>query len=148
MPQDNPLLEIIRRPDLSVLGSSIKKLPVQLWETRMFFAGVQDKKLKQITTAFPATFRKDHTTHPIFVLAVLPGLAHTVCPCSSKGHTGKQRYIACGCLLEMRETVMDRDSFLVEKYAFPLPDDHSLSKNLFFLGRVPEHCLHGRGRKE
>ncbi|MCD6390017.1 MAG: hypothetical protein J7L69_11455, partial [Desulfobulbaceae bacterium] len=93
MPQDNPLLEIIRCPDLSVLGSSIKKIPFQLWKTRMLFAGAQDKKLKQITSAFPATFRKEHTTHPIFVLAASPGLAHIVCPCSSKGNPGKQRYV-------------------------------------------------------
>jgi hypothetical protein len=143
--KEHPLLKHIRRPDLSVLGSSIKMVPPQLWKPRMIFAGALDVNLKKATGAFPATFRKDHTTHPVFVLKNLAVASHQVCPCSSKGNPRQQRYVPRGCRLEMTDKKMDRDSFLVEKYSFILPGDSALVKNLFFLGRVPPGALKGRG---
>ncbi len=99
------------------------------------FAGALDTKLKIATGEFPATIRRNHKTHPIFVLKSIHGTSHQVCPCSSKGSRSRQRYIPKGCKLEMRETVTERDSFLVEKYSFILPENLALAKEMFFLGR-------------
>ncbi len=147
MDDDHSLLTLIRQPDLSILGESIRTLPAQLWKTRMMFAGVPDVTLKDITGSFPATFRKGHTTHPVFVLENIAVYAHKVCPCSSKGDRRRQRYVPKGCRLDMSNQVMDRNSFLVEKYTFQLPADRIFVKNLRFMGRVPEGTLQGHGGK-
>jgi hypothetical protein len=107
----------------------------------MLFTGVADTELKQHTGgSFPATLRQDKTTHPLFVfLARTTG--HLGCPCSSKGHRRKDRYIAVGCRLDMTPHIMDRNSFLIEKYRFTVPLDHRFQKHLRFHGSVPATCI-------
>ncbi|WP_157469896.1 hypothetical protein [Desulfobulbus elongatus] len=107
----------------------------------MFFTGVADKELRQCTGSFPATLRKDKTTHPVFLLQAR-NTGHLMCPCSSKGDRRKHRYIASGCKLEMTPNVMDRDSFLIEQYRFTVPLDHRFQKYLRFHGQVPDTCIH------
>jgi hypothetical protein len=137
------LNQILRRPDLSILGNSVKNLPPTQWQSRMFFAGVADTDLRQQTAdQFPATLRPDMDTHPVFVLQRLSA-GNLLCPCTSKGRKHRQRYIAKGCCLEMTGRVMDRDSFLVEQFTFTIPFDHSFSRKLFFQGQVPAGALCG-----
>ena len=141
--QTNPTTELIhhlRQPDLSILGNAIRRLPSGQWQERMFFFGAADTELKAQTGKFPATFRKDKTTHPIFILRA--GTAsHLACPCSTQGNRKRYRFIADGCKMEIKEQVMNRDSFLMEQYQFALPLDHRLCKGLRFFGKVPQHCL-------
>jgi len=130
----------LRRPDLSLLGSSIKALPLSQWQDSMFFSGAPDKALKELSGGFPATLRRDKTTHPIFVLAAHPS-GPLVCPCSSRGSPRQNRFIHEGCRLEMKNHTMDRNSYLIERYAVTLPLDNDLSRHLVFQGRVPVSCL-------
>ncbi len=136
---DADLLQQIRRPDLSVLGNTIKKLPPMQWQERMLFAGVSDLDLKEWTRGFPATIRKGHITHPIFVLC-LRASGHLVCPCSSKGRK-KLRYIKKDCNLEMKGKITDRNSFLIEYFSFTLPLDSRFRINPIFMGKVPDSCI-------
>ena len=106
----------------------------------MFFTGAADNELREQTGSFPATLRKDKTTHPIFLMWA-GASGHVACPCSTKGHWRKFRCIQEGCRLEMKEHTMDRDSFLIERYPFTLPLDPRLLKQVRFCGRVPEECL-------
>lgn len=106
----------------------------------MFFTGAADTELRRHTGSFPATLRKEKTTHPIFVLHAR-NTGHLICPCSSKGHWRKHRYVAEGCELAMKPHVMDRDSFLIEQYRFTIPLDHRFQKSLCFCGLVPETCI-------
>ena len=135
------LIRCLRQPDLSILGNSIRSLPPTQWQEHMFFTGVADTELRRHTGSFPATLRKEQTTHPIFLLQAR-NTGHLLCPCSSKGHRRKHRYIAEGCELEMKPHVMDRDSFLIEQYRFTIPFDHRFQKHLRFCGLVPEACIH------
>ena len=140
------LNHVLRQPDLSILGDSIKALPPAQWKERMFFMGVPDTDLRTRTGGkFPATIRQHMDTHPIFVLRSRPS-GNLLCPCTSRGNKQKSWYIAKGCHLEMREYVMDRDSFLVESHAFTLPLDSRFSRKLLFKGVVPESCIKG-GRR-
>lgn len=134
------LVNLLRKPDLSILGASITSLPISHWRPNMMFFGAPDTDLRQLTGAFPATMRPDKTTHPLFVLQVNT-VGHYVCPCSSKGHSAKQRYVCCGCRLEMKNEAMKLDSFLVEACGFTLPLDQRFTGKLGFLGLVPESCL-------
>ena len=88
----------------------------------MFFTGAADNELREQTGSFPATLRKDKTTHPIFLMWA-GASGHVACPCSTKGHWRKFRCIQEGCRLEMKEHTLDRDSFLIERYPFTLPLD-------------------------
>jgi len=128
--------------DLKILGESIRSLPPSQWKERMFFSGFKDNELRAHTGSFPATLRTDKTTHPVFILGS-NSISHVVCPCSSKGSRKKQRYIAKGCALEMKNHVMDRDSFLVERYRFTVPLDGRLTSHLQFRGVVPATCIRG-----
>ena len=134
------LVAALRKPDLSILGNAIRSLPPAQWTERMFFTGAADTELREQTGSFPATLRQDKTTHPIFLLRAGTS-GHAACPCSTKGHWRKFRYIREGCRLEMKEHTMDRDSFLIERYPFTLPLDHRLFKQVRFCGRVPMGCL-------
>ena len=136
----NALVEDLRRPDLSVLGSAIASLPPSQWQPHMLFTGVPDDDLRSLTGSFPATLRRDSTTHPIFVIETLTS-GHRVCPCSSKGGLNRQRYIRKGCQLAIKDTVIDRNSFLVESCSFTVPLDRRFSRRLIFRGVVPENCL-------
>ncbi len=139
----NELNRILRQPDLSILGNSIATLPPGQWKERMLFMGVPDTDLRKRTAGqFPATLRQHKTTHPILVLRDRP-TGHLLCPCSSRGNKQNMWYIAKGCHLEMREYVMDRDSFLIIDHAFTLPLDSRFSRKLFFKGIVPESCIKG-----
>ncbi len=134
------IVEQLRRPDLSVLGNSIRSLSPGQWHAHMLFSGAPDTELKRLTGAFPATFRQDKTTHPLFVLAA-HGSGNLVCPCSSQGQTRQQRFIRKNCRLEMTAQATDKDSFLIERYIFTLPLDAQLCGKLTFRGRVPPACL-------
>lgn len=137
------LNRILRQPDLSILGTSIATLPPAQWKERMLFMGVPDTDLRNRTAGqFPATLRKHKDTHPILVLRGRPS-GHLLCPCTSRGNKQNMWYIEKGCHLEMREYVMDRDTFLVECHAFTLPLDSRFSRKLFFKGVVPENCIKG-----
>ena len=140
-----PVADLIRylcQPDLSILGNSIRSLPPLQWQDRMFFTGMADTQLRLYTgCVFPATLRKDTTTHPAFLLQAR-NTGHLMCPCSSKGQRRKYRYIAKGCALEMQSFIMDRDSFLIEQYRFIVPLDQRFQKPLCFCGRVPNTCIH------
>ncbi len=133
------LLRHTNKPDISILGDAIKRLPLVSWEKNMFFAGISDHDLKEWTDHFPATFRKNHVSHPVFVLRSYP-TGPQVCPCSSKGRK-TMRYIEKNCKLEMKETTMDRDSFLIEQYIFTLPLDTRFRVNPIFKGKVPPCCI-------
>jgi len=136
---DANLLQQIRRPDLSVLGNAIKKLPPMQWQERMFFAGVSDLDLKEWTEGFPSTFRKEQITHPIFILCCRAS-GHLVCPCSSK-RKKRFRYIRKDCKLEMKDATTDRNSFLVERFSFTLPLDSRFRSKPIFIGKVPLCCI-------
>ncbi len=136
---ESDLLQQIRRPDLSILGNTIKKLSPMQWQERMFFAGISDLDLKEWTGGFPATLRKEQITHPIFILCCRAS-GHLVCPCSSKRRK-KSRYIRKDCKLEMKDAFMDRDSYLVERFSFTLPLDSRFKKNPIFIGKVPTCCI-------
>lgn len=136
---ETDLLQQIRRPDLSILGNSIKKLSPEQWQERMLFAGVSDVDLKEWTEGFPATFRKTELTHPVFILCCRAS-GHFVCPCSSKGRRNL-RYIRKGCRLEMKNKLTDRDSFLIEHFSFTLPLDSRFRRSPIFIGKVPFCCI-------
>ena len=136
---DTDLLQQIRRPDLSVLGNSIKRMPPMQWQERMFFAGVSDLDLKKWTGGFPATLRKEQITHPIFILRCCTS-GHLVCPCSSKGKK-RLRYIRKDCRLEMKDSLTDRNSFLIERFSFTLPLDSRFRNKPIFIGKVPVCCI-------
>jgi hypothetical protein len=141
------LNKVVRHPDLSILGNAIKTLPQAQWQSRMFFMGVPDTDLQQYTGGeFPAILRPNMDTHPVFVLRNQPA-GHLLCPCSSKGNKRALRYISKGCRLEMRDYVMDRDSFLVEHFVFTLPLDNRFSRKLMFKGLVPKSCITGGGNR-
>jgi hypothetical protein len=132
-----------RRPvDLTVIGEGITRLPPSHWRERMLFRGARDEDLREATGEFPATFHKERRTHPIFILSTVSDLGHRVCPCSSK-NWGVSRFIRKGCILDITRKEQDRDSYLVEEYAFILPSDPAFTQGLFFLGQVPESCLVG-----
>jgi hypothetical protein len=133
----------LRRPDLSILGDSIKVLPAAQWKSRMFFMGVPDTDLRECTSdRFPATLRPDKNTHPVFVLSTRP-TGHLLCPCSSRGNKKRLRYVRKNCCLEMKNYTMKCDSFLIEHITFTLPMDSRFSRKLIFKGRVPENCICG-----
>ncbi len=138
---ESKLLSQIRKPDLSVLGGAIKTLPRVQWQERMFFAGVDDVDLSEWSGGFPATFRKELQTHPVFVLRCHHS-GHLLCPCSSSGNK-TFRYIKTGCRFEMKKNVSDRNSYLVERFKFTLPLDSRFRRKPIFLGRVPESCIIG-----
>jgi hypothetical protein len=106
----------------------------------MFFQGAFDVELRRATGVFPATFRADRRTHPLFVLDRIADLGHRVCPCSSRNWAA-HRFIREGCVLEFTGCVTDRNSYLVESCAFNLPLDPEFWTPLLFMGRVPESCL-------
>lgn len=128
--------------DLDALGISLKRLPPAYWEPSMMFRGALDLKLREITGDFPMTLRREHRTHPLFVLERVPGLGHRVCPCSSRNFKAPRR-IRKGCVLIYSRRETDRDSYLVESCAFTLPEDPSFLEPLVFLGKVPAECLEG-----
>lgn len=106
----------------------------------MLFFGVPDTNLRSLTGSFPATLRKDKTTHPIFVLKSHAS-GNFVCPCSTKGTAEKQRYIRQGCKMTKKNHAMDRNSFLIEACSFTLPMDKRFSGKLLFMGVVPAGCI-------
>lgn len=127
-------------PDLSCLGSGMKRLPPLYWEPQMFFQGALDLRLREATGVFPATLRPDRKTHPLFVLEAIDGLGHRVCPCSSRNWAAR-RYIRQGCVLEYTGRVTDRNSYLVEACTFNMPLDPEFWQPLLFMGLVPTECL-------
>jgi hypothetical protein len=143
----NELIQFVRKCDLSVLGDSILSLPPTQWHKNMFFAGAPDIELKQLTGNFPATFRKDKDTHPLFVIESMQ-IGNYVCPCSTKGNARTLRYIKARCqLLDGRREMTENTSFLVENYSFTLPADKRFSRKLIYVGLVPAQCIRDERRK-
>lgn len=127
-----------------ILGDTMTKLPVRYWEKNMLFSGVSNVWWRKITGGFPAT-KHSSGTHPLFVLGAKGNYGFQVCPCSSSGNIGA-RFIRRGCKLLLSVNVTDRDSFLVERFAFSLPMNSTFSDQPGFKGKVPETCIH-RSRK-
>ena len=128
-------------PDpLEVLGKNLLKLPQAYWQEHMLFSGALNTDLLEKTGGFPATFKDDSHTHPVFVVRKLGRIGFKLCPCTSKKKKGC-RYILKGCRLEIKETVTDRHSYLLEEYTFNLSYDPSFCRNLHFKGRVPSMCI-------
>lgn len=123
---------------LALLGGVMAKMPVRFWEENMLFKGVENTWWRLKTGGFPAT---DFTsgTHPLFVLRQIGNQGFQICPCSSKG--GKSRHIKKGCTLLRTNERMDRNSFLVERFAFSLPVTATFAPQPSFQGMVPESCL-------
>lgn len=143
----NELTQFVRKCDLSVLGDSILSIPPTQWRENMFFAGAPDIELKQLSGNFPATFRKDKDTHPLFVIESMQ-MGNYVCPCTTKGNPRTRRYIKTGCqLLGGRREMTENTSFLVEDCAFTLPADKRFSRKLIYVGCVPAQCIRDERRK-
>jgi len=127
--------------DLPLVLTAGARLPLCLWRQNFFFKGAANEKLRILTEGkFPCR-APSAGTHPIFVLTALPQrVGHRVCPCSSAGSYEKsQRYIKRGCRLAYADTVMDRNSYLVEHYIFNIP--HEEAGSVRFFGAVPEACI-------
>lgn len=119
-------------------GVVTNTVPVRFWDQNMLFKDVGNTWWRLKTGGFPAT---DFTsgTHPLFVLRKIGNQAFQICPCSSKG--GKVSYIKKGCTLLRTNEQMDRNFFLVERFAFSLPMSATISPQPKFQGKVPESCL-------
>lgn len=129
--------------ELELLGAGIKQLPTKYWQPGMLFKGARDHLVRTLTGVFPAKLGAGNASHPLYVLQILSGLGHRVCPCSSKDW-GERRFIRSGCVLQYTHRVTDRDSYLVESCPFNLPADPEFRKRLGFLGMVPAECLESR----
>lgn len=125
-----------------VLGSSISTIPVRMWERSMFFKGISNAWWLEKTKTFP-TKAKASGTHPIYVLA-RSTTGFRVCPCSSKGRMGK--FIRQGCKLKRTGKSMDRNSYILERFAFNIPKTMRLPDDPVLIGIVPEECLAREGR--
>ncbi|WP_045214243.1 hypothetical protein [Desulfonatronovibrio magnus] len=129
---DNPL-EVLQ-------GSTIKKIPFESWQERMFFYGGCDRRLREFTGSFPATLRKDQSTHPVFILKKNTAQSFMTCPCTSVRHK-KMIYIKARCPLDMTGAELDRNSYIVSKYTFNLSPDPGFHRKLNLAGIVPDRCL-------
>ncbi len=128
-------------PDpLAALGKNLLKIPQAYWQKRMLFSGALNTELFEKTGEFPARSKKPSLTHPVFVIKKIGSFAFKLCPCSSKLIRGC-RYIRKGCRLEISETIMDRNSCLLEQYTFNLSKDPSFCGRLIFRGKVPRSCI-------
>lgn len=127
--------------NLDLVLSSATYLPLSLWRRNFLFFGAGDEKLLLMTGGeFPATLERGKT-RPVFCLAAIPGgVGFKACPCSTRPRFGgRHRFIPEGCTLLHTRWRTDKTSFLVERYAFPVPK--SLSSTLTFKGEVPPECL-------
>jgi hypothetical protein len=121
-------------------GSSLIKVPFNLWKEKMLFYGGCDKTLKQLTGSFPATFRKHKTTHPVLLLKKTSNLSFTACPCTSQPHK-RFSYIKSHCPLDLTGKTLSRNCYILKRYKFNLSPDPKFNKRLTLAGIVPEHCL-------
>ncbi|NLV96237.1 MAG: hypothetical protein GX043_02725 [Desulfovibrionales bacterium] len=122
----------------TTLSGTLTKIPVWLWKKNMFFMGVKNTWWKQKTQYFPAT-QSTQGTHPLFVLDELANQGFRVCPCSSQGSSS--RYIHEDCQLTDTNMRMDRNSFLVDRFAFSLPITTMISPLPEYRGKVPQSCI-------
>ncbi len=121
-------------------GSSLIKVPFNLWKEKMLFYGGCDKKLKQLTGSFPATFRKDKTTHPVLLLKKTSNLSFKACPCTSQPNK-RLSYIKPHCPLSLTGKTLSRKCYILKMYEFNLSPDPKFNKKLTLAGIVPEQCL-------
>lgn len=119
-------------------GESISRIPVQMWERHMMLMGVSNEWWSTKTGMFPA--RSKSGGHPLFVLG-RSTTGFRVCPCSSKGTRGK--FIRKGCTLQKTGKVTDRNSYVLERFAFNIPKMMRFKKTPSLAGVVPELCLAG-----
>jgi hypothetical protein len=125
---------------LETMGNHIIGLPAVMWKKNMFLMGIRNDWWKERTGSFPARSRSSGT-HPLFVISSSTVGSH-VCPCSSRKHSG--RFIRQGCLLKKTGKRMDRDSYILEKFSFPVPRSLHLIRKPGLYGIVPQTCLAGR----
>lgn len=123
-------------------GTSLKKIPFDLWKERMLFYGGCDQRLKQLTQSFPATFRKHKTTHPVLILKKTSNFSYRLCPCTSQPQK-RLTYIKANCPLELTGKPLSRNCYILKQYEFNLPPDPEFSRKLTLAGIVPEKCLCG-----
>ncbi|WP_045213937.1 hypothetical protein [Desulfonatronovibrio magnus] len=121
-------------------GSSVRKIPFESWQERMFFYGGCDRRLRKFTGSFPATLRKNQTTHPVFILKKTTSQSFMTCPCTSVCDN-EMIYIKAHCPLDMTGAELDRNSYIVRKYTFNLSPDPGFHRKLNLAGIVPEKCL-------
>lgn len=128
--------------NLDMILGSVTSLPVKYWRPNFFFVGMPDEKTRNLTSkTFPRKFIPGKT-HPVFALKPMPGNSgFKVCPCSTKPpfNRGPHQYIKCGCTLNYTHNIMDKQSYLVRKIQFPIPQN--IAGKLRFFGEVPNRCL-------
>jgi len=122
-----------------ILGPSITRIPVQMWETNMFLHSVKNNWWLEKTGTFPDK-AKSKGSHPLYVLKTT-STGFRVCPCSSKQQDGK--YIKKGCELQKTGKYMDRDSYILEKFRFNISRTMHFAAKPTLYGIVPKHCLGG-----
>ena len=120
-------------------GEAVSRIPVPLWEPDMMIMGVSNGWWREETGQFPAKL-KPNGTHPLFVLR-RSSIGFMVCPCTSKGSQGK--YVRQGCVLKLTGRTMDRNSYILERYAFGISKTMRVGRKSRLLGIVPETCLAG-----
>lgn len=140
---ESPAERTFGERELELLDPGIRQLPPRYWQPGMLFTGARDHFVRDLTGVFPAKLGDKQASHPLFVLQVLGGLGHRVCPCSSKDW-GERRFIRGGCVLIYTSRATDRDSYLVESCPFNLPADPEFTERLSFFGKVPADCLETR----
>jgi hypothetical protein len=127
---------------------AVRFLPLSVWPERALFVGAKDVHLKRLTSgAFPAQEAQLPSTHPLFVLEKIGGLAHRVCPCSSQRFFNR-RFIAQGCTLEHTCYVVAERTYLVEECVFQVPKDSGFLWSLRYWGKVPQACVQEVGVDE
>jgi len=125
---------------MALLGGTMLKMPVRFWDANMLFKGVENAWWRLKTGGFPAT-NHSSGSHPLFVLAKIGNQGFRICPCSSKG--GSSRYIRKGCALMQTNEVVDRNSYLVERFSCTLPASAAFSAQPRLSGIVPDACIRG-----
>ena len=125
-----------------VAYASFCGLPVREWKRGMVLKGVSNAWWLSKTGGFPAR-ANPQGTHPLFVLANSTS-GFRVCPCTSRKSGGK--YIKKGCKLKLTARSMDRNSYIIERYAFNIPRMMRFAQDPKLVGVVPETCLAKGGK--
>ncbi len=114
------------------------RIPMMYWEERWVFRNIEDIVWRTVTaepaseaeTVFPTTLRRDHRSHPGYVLEEVGNYALRICPLTSRRQNTP--YIPAGTILEKTGFRMDRDSFLVLSAVAVLP------RRIKFFSRLPQ----------
>jgi len=126
------------------------RIPMMYWEKGWVFRNIEDVVWRAVTSApaseaetvFPATLRRDHTTHPGYVVEEVGNYALRLCPLTSRRQ--KAPYIPADTILEKTGFRIDQNSYLVLRSAALLPRKAGFFPRLpQFLGICPEQSLCG-----